>query len=52
MRVNCIALGKAKVVPKQTKIYEKADGETIVKMNNATALIHTKLLCQRRNEVS
>jgi hypothetical protein len=40
---SLFALGKAKGVPKQTKDYEKANGEVIVNIDNATALSNTKL---------
>jgi hypothetical protein len=45
MRVDYIALGKAKVVAKQTKSYEKADGDIdiILPIDSATALMNTKL---------
>ena len=47
---HCNALGKAKGVQKQAALYEKANGEFIVTVDSATALINTRLLVKEGTE--
>ena len=47
---HCNALGKAKGVQKQADLYEKANGEVIVTVDSATALINTRLLVKEGKE--
>ena len=47
---HCNALGKAKGVQKQAALYEKANGEVIVTVDSATALINTRLLVKEGKE--